>query len=87
MTAFIWSKNAHNLFDFESNQYTRKEIEIDFSGSVYILIKPFLARMATLESELLALTKNVSLFFIGRNTQETKSRSPISYLRTNRLPN
>jgi hypothetical protein len=33
MTAYIWSKNAHNLFDFESNLYTKKEIEIDFPGN------------------------------------------------------
>jgi len=56
MTAYIWSKNAHNLFDFESNQYTKKEIEIDFTGIDTILL---LARLATLENELLALTKNV----------------------------
>jgi hypothetical protein len=33
MTAYIWSKTAHNLFDFEINQFTKREIELDFSGN------------------------------------------------------
>jgi hypothetical protein len=48
LTAYIWSKNAHNLFDFESNQFTKREIEIDYS-----------TRLATFDNELLALNKNV----------------------------
>lgn len=32
-TAYIWNKESHNLFDFENNQATKKEIELDFSGN------------------------------------------------------
>ena len=31
ITAFIWNKESHNLFDFESNQAAKKEIELDLS--------------------------------------------------------
>ncbi|CAD8138991.1 unnamed protein product [Paramecium octaurelia] len=45
--AIIWPKNQHNLFDFESSSYCVKEIEVDFS-----------AQLATVDKELVALTKS-----------------------------
>ncbi|CAD8059619.1 unnamed protein product [Paramecium sonneborni] len=44
--AVIWPKNQHNLFDFDSNSYFVKEIEVDFSSQI-----------ATVEKELVALTQ------------------------------
>jgi hypothetical protein len=55
---YIWPKNPHNLFDFESNLFQKKEIELDFSG-INSSIPFCLARLATIDKELVALSKNV----------------------------
>ncbi|CAD8144761.1 unnamed protein product [Paramecium octaurelia] len=46
IVAVIWPKNQHNLFDFDSNSYFVKEIEVDFSSQI-----------ATVDKELVALTQ------------------------------
>ncbi|CAD8060641.1 unnamed protein product [Paramecium primaurelia] len=47
ITAFIWNKESHNLFDFESNQAAKKEIELDFS-----------ATLSMVDNQIIALTDN-----------------------------
>ncbi|CAD8075974.1 unnamed protein product [Paramecium sonneborni] len=47
ITAFIWNKESHNLFDFESNQVVKKDIELDFS-----------ATLSMVDNQIIALTDN-----------------------------
>ncbi|CAK88094.1 unnamed protein product (macronuclear) [Paramecium tetraurelia] len=55
IVAVIWPENQHKLFDFDSNSYFVKEIEVDFSC---ILIRySLLALIATVDKELVALTQ------------------------------
>jgi len=36
ITAYIWNKESHNLFDFESNSCSKKEIEVDFTCNLVV---------------------------------------------------
>ncbi|CAD8074550.1 unnamed protein product [Paramecium sonneborni] len=47
ITAFIWNKESHNLFDFESHQASRKELELDFS-----------ATLSMVDNQIIALSEN-----------------------------
>ncbi|CAD8145453.1 unnamed protein product [Paramecium octaurelia] len=47
ITAFIWNKESHNLFDFESHQACRKELELDFS-----------ATLSMVDNQIIALSEN-----------------------------
>ncbi|CAK68949.1 unnamed protein product (macronuclear) [Paramecium tetraurelia] len=55
ITAFIWNKESHNLFDFESNLAAKKEIELDFSGKCY---SKQLATLSMVDNQIIALTDN-----------------------------
>lgn len=57
VTAFVWNKESHNLFDFENNQSTKKELDLDFSGTYAILL---LATLSIVDNHLIALGENVS---------------------------
>ena len=39
----MWSKNEHNLFDFENSQYVKKSIEVDFSSKIIFIEQELLA--------------------------------------------
>ncbi|CAK77848.1 unnamed protein product (macronuclear) [Paramecium tetraurelia] len=55
ITAFIWNKESHNLFDFESHQASRKDLELDFSGN---FVGYHLATLSMVDNQIIALSEN-----------------------------
>lgn len=72
ITTYLWNDNEHNLFDYESEQIIKREMQIDFQGINKII--NFLATIVQVKKEVVALTKSVYIIKYVRNSFRIKEK-------------